>query len=58
VGSPDRSDYTAASWALFASARKAARAAVSGQRGLDTLGVEQLASRLGDAYAGLVREEA
>jgi hypothetical protein len=57
VGSPDRTDYTADSWALFATARTAARAALSGQRGLDTLGVEQLVSRLGAAYDGLVREE-
>ncbi|WP_234358682.1 GH59 galactosidase [Streptomyces sp. NRRL B-24085] len=57
VGTPHRDDWTAGSWALFASARTAARAAVSGQRGLDTLGVEQLAARLGAAYAGLVREE-
>jgi hypothetical protein len=58
VGSPDRTDYTTDSWALFATARTAARAALSGQRGLDTLGVEQLVSRLGAAYDGLVREEA
>jgi len=57
VGSPDRTDYTADSWALFATARSAAGAAVSGQRGLDILGVDQLASRLGDAYEGLVRKE-
>ncbi|WP_239157713.1 GH59 galactosidase [Streptomyces sp. SID13726] len=57
VGSPDRTAYTADSWALFATARSAAGAALSGQRGLDTIGVEQLASRLGAAYAGLVVKE-
>nr|WSZ13078.1 GH59 galactosidase [Streptomyces canus] len=57
VGSPDRSDYTADSWADFATARTAARAAVRGQKGLDVLGVGQLASRLVDAYDRLVRTE-
>ena len=32
-----------------------ARVAVAGQRGLDTLGVEQIVSRLEAAYDGLVR---
>ena len=57
VGSPDRSDYTADSWADFATARTAARAAVRGQKGLDALGVGQLANRLVDAYDRLVRTE-
>ncbi|MEU9326628.1 GH59 galactosidase [Streptomyces canus] len=55
VGSPDRADYTADSWADFATARTAARAAVRGQKGLDVLGVGQLANRLVDAYDRLVR---
>jgi hypothetical protein len=57
VGSPAPTDYTADSWADFAAARTAARAAVRGQKGLDVLGVGQLASRLMDAYDGLVRME-
>ncbi|MDH6485404.1 GH59 galactosidase [Streptomyces sp. SAI-127] len=57
VGPPDRSDYTADSWADFATARTAARAAVRGQKGLDALGVGQLANRLVDAYDRLVRTE-
>jgi hypothetical protein len=55
VGSPDRTDYTADSWADFTTARTAARAAVRGQKGLDALGVGQLANRLVDAYDKLVR---
>ncbi|MFF0091973.1 GH59 galactosidase [Streptomyces canus] len=55
VGSPDRADHTADSWADFATARTAARAAVRGQKGLDALGVGQLANRLVDAYDKLVR---
>ncbi|MGQ4332685.1 GH59 galactosidase [Streptomyces hayashii] len=54
VGSPVRDDYTADSWALFATARSAARAAVSGQRGLDTIGAGQIANRLEAAYGQLV----
>jgi glycosyl hydrolase family 59 (putative galactocerebrosidase) len=57
VGSPARTDYTADSWADFAGARAAARAAVRGQKGLDVLGVGQLASRLVDAHDRLVRTE-
>ncbi|AYC37075.1 GH59 galactosidase [Streptomyces griseorubiginosus] len=56
VGSPDRSDWTADSWAVFSATRSAARAAVDGQRGLDVIGVDQLASRLTAARDGLVRE--
>jgi hypothetical protein len=57
VGSAAQADYTADSWELFDSARSAARAAVAGQRGLDTIGVEQIVSRLEAAYDGLVRRD-
>ncbi|MEU0205989.1 GH59 galactosidase [Streptomyces canus] len=57
VGFPDRADYTTDSWADFATARTAAREAVRGQKGLDALGVGQLANRLVDAYDKLVRTE-
>jgi hypothetical protein len=57
VGSPAQADYTADSWALFDYARSAAKAAVRGQRGLDTIGVEQIAGRLDAAHAGLVRRD-
>ncbi|MEU6841996.1 GH59 galactosidase [Streptomyces sp. NPDC046716] len=46
--------YTAGSWAVFAHARAAARAAAHGQKGLDTVGVEQLAERLRAAHGRLV----
>ncbi|MGP4050273.1 GH59 galactosidase [Streptomyces sp. 2A115] len=57
IGSPAQADYTADSWALFDTARSAARAAVAGQKGLDTIGAEQITSRLDAAYDGLVRKE-
>ncbi|MFG3140258.1 GH59 galactosidase [Streptomyces sp. NPDC048211] len=50
--------YTATSWGPYAHAVAAAESAVTGrQRGLDTIGVEQLASRLRTAYARLERKE-
>ncbi|MFC9913320.1 GH59 galactosidase [Streptomyces sp. NPDC127197] len=57
IGSPAQDDYTADSWALFASAFSAAKAAVSGQKGLDIIGVEQITDRLDKAYDGLVRKD-
>lgn len=57
IGSPVRDDYTVDSWALFANAASAAKAAVDGQKGLDVIGVEQIVQRLGEAYDGLVRED-
>ncbi|MEV0636157.1 GH59 galactosidase [Streptomyces sp. NPDC050619] len=57
IGTPAQADYTADSWALFEPAFSAAKAAVAGQKGLDTIGVEQITRRLDEAYAGLVREE-
>ncbi|MGR6968057.1 GH59 galactosidase [Streptomyces cynarae] len=53
VGSPAQGDYTADSWALFARALAAARAAVDGQKGLDTVGAAQIADRLRAAYRQL-----
>ncbi|MFF4490620.1 hypothetical protein ACFY0F_29820 [Streptomyces sp. NPDC001544] len=47
----------AGSWALFANAASAAKAAVDGQKGLDVIGVEQIVQRLGEAYDGLARED-
>ncbi|MBC2900602.1 GH59 galactosidase [Streptomyces cupreus] len=55
IGNPAQDDYTADSWALFDTARSAAKAAVRGQKGLDVIGVEQLTHRLDLAHAGLVR---
>ncbi|KOU62366.1 GH59 galactosidase [Streptomyces sp. MMG1533] len=57
VGSPAQADYTADSWALFDSASSAAKAAVAGQKGLDSIGVEQIAARLEEAYDRLVRKD-
>ncbi|MFI8946516.1 GH59 galactosidase [Streptomyces sp. NPDC053750] len=57
VGSPVRADYAAGSWAVFDSALSAAKAAVSGRRGLDAIGVEQIADRLDSAHARLVRKD-
>ncbi|WP_230396389.1 family 16 glycoside hydrolase [Streptomyces blattellae] len=57
IGSPAQDDYTAGSWALFASASSAAKAAADGQKGLDIIGVEQITDRLDKAYDGLVRKE-
>lgn len=58
IGSTSQDDYTADSWAPFAVARSAARTAVTGQKGLDAIGVEQITDRLDQAYRGLVRTEA
>ncbi|MFI0088267.1 GH59 galactosidase [Streptomyces bobili] len=57
VGSPEPGDYTDTSWPVFARALAAAKAAEDGQRGLDTVGVEQITARLGAAYDQLVRRE-
>ncbi|MEV0170628.1 GH59 galactosidase [Streptomyces sp. NPDC050803] len=57
IGTPTEADYTADSWTLFEVAHSAARTAVDGQRGLDAIGVEQLARRLDAAYDGLVARE-
>ncbi|WP_030622951.1 GH59 galactosidase [Streptomyces sclerotialus] len=54
IGNPSRADYTAGSWALFAPALSAAKAAAAGQRGLDTIGVEHITARLSTAYDQLV----
>ncbi|MFI6875383.1 GH59 galactosidase [Streptomyces sp. NPDC050400] len=55
VGSPERGDYTSASWAVFADNLQAATAAVGGRKGLDTVGAEQIADRLRAAYGRLER---
>ncbi|MGO4747350.1 GH59 galactosidase [Streptomyces sp. 2MCAF27] len=55
VGNPSQADYTTDSWALFDSAFSAARVAVARQKGLDTIGVDQIANRLDTAYDRLVR---
>ncbi|GAB2954078.1 ricin-type beta-trefoil lectin domain protein [Streptomyces pseudoechinosporeus] len=57
IGSPAQADYTADSWALFDSALSAAKAAVTGQKGLDVIGVEQIENRLDEAYDRLVRKD-
>ncbi|KJK35665.1 GH59 galactosidase [Streptomyces variegatus] len=58
IGSPARANYTADSWALFASASSAAKAAVAGrQKGLDAIGVEQITDRLEEAHDRLVRKD-
>ncbi|WP_282701781.1 GH59 galactosidase [Streptomyces sp. CC219B] len=57
IGDPAPGDYTADSFALYRTARSAAKAAVNGQKGLDTIGVEQLTQRLAAAYDGLVARE-
>lgn len=57
VAGPEQGAYTAASWDVFAHAVAAAKSAVAGQDGLDTVGVEQLASRLRTAYDQLARNE-
>lgn len=57
VGSPEQGDYTDGSWPVFARALAAAKAAADGQKGLDTVGVEQLAGRLRAAYGQLTRKE-
>jgi hypothetical protein len=57
IGSPAQADYTADSWALFDSAFSAAKAAVTGQKGLDVIGVEQIRNRLDEAYDRLVRKD-
>ncbi|MFE7897250.1 GH59 galactosidase [Streptomyces sp. NPDC057424] len=58
IGRPERADHTAGSWALFASASSAARAAVTGrQKGLDAIGVEQITDRLEEAHDRLVRKD-
>lgn len=49
----DQGAYTATSWEVYAHAVAAARSAVAGQDGLDTLGVGQLAARLRTAYGRL-----
>ncbi|WP_338702301.1 GH59 galactosidase [Streptomyces sp. Q6] len=53
VGTPERGAYTAASWAVYAYDRDAARAAVAGRKGLDAVGVAQIADRLRAAYGQL-----
>ncbi|MYW62729.1 GH59 galactosidase [Streptomyces sp. SID8379] len=58
VGTPDKGDSTAESWPLFARSLAAARAALDGQKGLDTEGVQQVADRLRAAYGQLVRADA
>ncbi|WP_329124375.1 GH59 galactosidase [Streptomyces sp. NBC_01465] len=55
VGTPERGDYTDASWPVFARALAAAKAGADGRKGLDAVGVEQLAGRLRAAYDQLVR---
>jgi hypothetical protein len=55
IGSPARAGHTADSWALFDSALSAAKAAVAGQKGLDTIGVDQIVARLDAAYGRLER---
>ncbi|MGK5695311.1 GH59 galactosidase [Streptomyces sp. URMC 128] len=58
IGRPERADYTADSWALFASTSSAAKAAVAGRhKGLDAIGVEQITDRLEEAHDRLVRED-
>lgn len=57
TAAPERGAYTAASWDVFARAAAAAKSAVAGRAGLDTVGAEQLASRLRTAYEQLVRKE-
>ncbi|MBV7696231.1 GH59 galactosidase [Streptomyces sp. TRM70350] len=58
IGRPAQADYTADSWALFASASSAAKAAVAGrQKGLDAIGVEQITDRLEEAHDRLVRKD-
>ncbi|MFE7761880.1 GH59 galactosidase [Streptomyces sp. NPDC057438] len=58
IGRPERADYTADSWTLFASASSAAKAAVAGrQKGLDAIGVEQITDRLEEAHDRLVRKD-
>lgn len=54
VGSPNAADYSTASWSAFDATRSAAQAALAGQKGLDTVGVGQLAQRLVDAFNALV----
>ena len=54
VGEPDAADYSTGSWAVFRATRDAAAAAVRGQRGLDVMGVAELADRLEAAYDQLV----
>ncbi|WP_405652865.1 GH59 galactosidase [Streptomyces sp. NBC_00019] len=57
-GRPTQADYTAGSWALFASASSAAKAAVAGrQKGLDAIGVEQITDRLEQAHDRLVHKD-
>ncbi|MDO0938128.1 GH59 galactosidase [Streptomyces sp. DG2A-72] len=58
VGTPERDDYTADSWRVFAAASAAAKTAVARQKGLDVLGTEQIVRRLETAYDQLVRKEA
>ncbi|MFB6756440.1 GH59 galactosidase [Streptomyces sp. NPDC056353] len=58
AGDPVPGDHTPDSWALLDSARSAARAALRGQKGLDTLGAAQIAHRLDDAFARLTRKDA
>jgi hypothetical protein len=55
TGHPAQDHYTADSWARFDTASSVARAAVSGPRELDTIGVEQITDRLNQAYNRLVR---
>jgi hypothetical protein len=58
IGRPEQADYTAGSWALFASASSAAKTAASGrQKGLDAIGVEQITDRLEEAHDRLVRKD-
>ncbi|KMS69919.1 GH59 galactosidase [Streptomyces viridochromogenes] len=58
VGRPAQADFTADSWALFASASAAAKAAVTArQKGLDAIGVEQITDRLEEAHDRLVRKD-
>ncbi|GLY04207.1 carbohydrate-binding protein [Actinoplanes sp. NBRC 101535] len=53
VGTPAEADWSARTWAVFAATRAQAVAALSGQPGLDTIGVNEIAARLIAAYDGL-----
>ncbi|PFG67346.1 glycosyl hydrolase family 59 [Propionibacteriaceae bacterium ES.041] len=54
VGSPNQSEYSDQSWSVFTATRAAAQAALTGQVGLDTVGVTQIARRLTEAYNALI----
>jgi hypothetical protein len=55
VGTPVEADYSPQSWAVFATTRAKATAALGGQPGLDAIGVVQIAARLVSAFNNLLR---